>query len=215
MIRAVLFDMDGVLLDTEPLYTDVYQMICQEHGKDFTSELKAKIMGSKEQVSAQIVIDELGLPLDPVELIDKKHQLIESLFANCSALPGAREIVQEFKDQGLPIAVATSSSRAMFELKTQKHSWFEQFDAIITGDMVERAKPEPDIFLLAAKTLNVNPTECLVFEDSLNGVAAARAAKMEVIAVPAVEFAQKFKQPGLVVLPSLNAFSPTCWEIAP
>jgi pseudouridine-5'-monophosphatase len=185
-ITHVIFDLDGVLLDTEPLYTEATQRIVAPFGKVFDWSTKRHMMGRDALYSARHLVSTLELPISPEEYLRQKDPLLLELFPDAKQIPGAPELVRSIKTKGLPCAVATSSIRAHFELKIQKHDWFSLFDALVYGDHpgVRAAKPAPDIFLVAADALGAEPENCLVFEDSLAGVSAAATAGMRVIAIP-------------------------------
>jgi pseudouridine-5'-monophosphatase len=187
-IGAVIFDVDGVLLDTERFYTEVTQAIVGRYGKTFDWSVKGNMIGRKALEAAQYLCDALALPITPEEYLREREAGLAALMPTADALPGARELTTELHARGIPQALATSSSRAFFELKRRRHeAWFAAvFSAVVTGDdpRLTRSKPAPDIFLLAAQELVVDPATCLVFEDAPAGVEAARAAGMQVIAVP-------------------------------
>jgi pseudouridine-5'-monophosphatase len=182
----VLFDLDGVLLDTERLYTQATQTIVGRYGKTFTWAIKRDAMGRDARISAGIVLERLAVPLSPDEFLAERDVLLEALFADCRAMEGAEAFVRTLRARGVPMAVATSSDRRFFEMKVRPHGWFELFDAVVCGDdpRVRAKKPSPDIFLVAAGELGATPARCLVFEDSLAGVEAGLAAGMRVVAVP-------------------------------
>jgi pseudouridine-5'-monophosphatase len=182
----VLFDLDGVLLDTERLYTEATQAIVGRFGKTFTWAIKRQAMGRDARISAAMVLDQLGVPLSPDEFLLERTAILEQLFPHCRAMEGAEAFVRALRAASVPMAVATSSDRRLYDLKVRTHSWFDLFDAIVCGDdpRVGAKKPSPDIFLLAARELNADPRRCLVFEDSLVGVEAALAAGMRVVALP-------------------------------
>jgi pseudouridine-5'-monophosphatase len=186
-ITHFIFDLDGLLLDTEPFYTQATQEVVREFGKTFDWGLKARMMGRPAMESARFLVEALDLPITPEEYLRRREKTMLRLFPTAEARPGALWITRQAVVRGIPQAVATSSTRSIFHLKTTRHSeWFSIFETIITGDdpEVTRGKPAPDIFLLAAGRMGVPPERCLVFEDSLSGVEAAVAAKMPVIAVP-------------------------------
>jgi|CZKU01.1.fsa_nt_gi pseudouridine-5'-monophosphatase len=183
---SVLFDLDGVLLDTERLYTQATQAVVGRFGKTFTWAIKRDAMGRDAHVSARIILDRLDVPLTTDAFLAERNAILPGLFADCRAMNGAEAFVGQLKDMGIRIAVATSSDRDFYELKVRPHRWFDRFDAVVCGDdpRVASKKPSPDIFLVAASELGVEPARCLVFEDSLAGVEAALAAGMRVVALP-------------------------------
>jgi pseudouridine-5'-monophosphatase len=188
-VAAVIFDMDGVLLATERFYTEVTRTIVGRWGKTFDWSIKANMIGRPARDSARYLVDTLGLPITPDEYLQEREAMLEALFPQADAMPGAPELTAALAARGVPQAVATSSGRRLFDLKTTRHrEWFRVFRATVLGDdprlHPDRGKPKPDIFLLAARELGADPASCLVVEDATVGVAAAHAAGMQVIAVP-------------------------------
>ena len=179
--------MDGVLLDTEPIYTKVTSVIAGEHGKVFDWAVKADLIGRPALDSAEFLIEKLKLPISPQEYLAKRKPLLESLLVATEAMAGAEAFTRELHRRRIPIAVATSTDAQLFELKTARHrDWFSIFSSVVCGDdpRVVRGKPAPDIFLVAAEELGAAPERCVVIEDSPNGVTAALAAGMRVVGFP-------------------------------
>jgi pseudouridine-5'-monophosphatase len=214
--RAVIFDMDGLLLDSEGVYTSVTQQIAARFGKTFDWEVKQNTIGRGARDLAEYVVSALGLPMTAEEFLVEREPLLRAGFADTPAKPGAVSLVRHLAEWGVPIAVGTSSSRDFFEIKTARHQdWFGLFDVVVTADDrdVRDAKPAPDIFLVAARRLGVAPDDVLVFEDSPFGVTAARAAGMHVIAVPDPAMSAARFTHAHAVLGSLDQFEPQQWGL--
>jgi pseudouridine 5'-phosphatase len=179
--------MDGVLLDTEPIYTKVTSAIAAEHGKVFDWTVKADLIGRPAFDSAEFLIERLALPITPEQYLEKRTPLLETLLAETEAIAGAEAFTRELHRRKIPIAVATSTDAPLFEIKTGRHrEWFSIFSSIVCGDhpRILRGKPAPDIFLITAELMGVSPESCVVIEDSPNGLAAAIAAGMRAIGFP-------------------------------
>jgi pseudouridine-5'-monophosphatase len=183
----VIYDLDGVLLDTEPFYTQVTQEIVGRFGKTFDWSVKSQMIGRPSLESARYLVAALELPITPEQYLGERTLRLEELFKSSPAMRGAESFTRALAERRIPQAVATSSERRLFDLKAFAHSrWFAVFHSIVTGDdpRVHTGKPAPDIFLRAAADLGVPAVDCLVFEDAPAGVTAARAAGMQVIALP-------------------------------
>ena len=208
--------MDGLLLDTEGIYTEVTQQIVGEYGKVFDWSVKEKIIGRRAVQAAEIIVESLDLPITPQDYLDSRKNVLLEKFKDTVALPGAIEMTTHFFDLGIPQALATSSSSPMFEAKFEKHKkWFSQFTQIVRGDDPElkEGKPAPDIFLLAAKRLGVDPAECLVFEDAPTGTEAALAAGMSVVVVPDPNMDHCHYKNASQIISSLKDFDPEYWGL--
>ncbi|MDH5561751.1 MAG: HAD-IA family hydrolase [Deltaproteobacteria bacterium] len=215
-ITHVIFDMDGILLDTEPIYTKITQSILDRYGKTFTLEIKAQMLGRHHLEAAKILIDKLHLPITPQDYLSQFQRLQTDFFPNAQAFPGMKKLTLQLNQNQIPLAVATSSKRDLFNLKTIKHQeWFSIFQVVVTGDDpgVEKCKPAPDIFLRAANLLKVSPGNCLVFEDAPTGVDAALSAGMKVIAVPDVKMDWGLFDKAHRILKSVTEFNPKEWGL--
>lgn len=180
-IEGVLFDLDGVLLDTEVTYTEATRQILGPLADRFDFALKARMMGRAPHVAAKILLEGVGSTMTPDEFNQRKKPVLLELFRRSVPKAGAPELVLELKRRGLPLAVATSSDRLYFEAKTGHHPWFSAFDAVVCANDpgVGRHKPAPDVFLHAARHIGISPTRAIVFEDSAAGVEAARRARVK------------------------------------
>ncbi len=215
-ISCIIYDMDGLLLDTEGIYTEVTQEIVAEYGKVFDWTIKKKIIGRRSIQAAQIIVESLDLPISPQDYLDSRKDVLLAGFRAPQALPGAKELTTHFFKHGIPQALATSSSSPMYEAKYEKHKkWFSQFKQIVRGDDPElkEGKPAPDIFLIAAKRLGVEPAECLVFEDAPSGMEAALAAGMSVVVVPDPNMDHSQYQNASQIISSLENFDPEYWGL--
>jgi pseudouridine-5'-monophosphatase len=185
--RAVIYDLDGVLLETEHFYTEVTQEIVAVYGKRFDWSIKSNMIGRPSRDSAHYLIETLELPISADDYLRLREKALRERFPLAQEKPGAEAFVRAMHALGVSQAVATSSEKSLCDLKTSRHrDWFSLFAAKITGDdpRVVRGKPAPDIFLIAAAELGTDPGDCVVFEDAPAGVAAARAAGAQVVAVP-------------------------------
>jgi HAD superfamily hydrolase (TIGR01509 family) len=222
VVSHLLFDMDGLLLDTENAYTVVQQQIASRHGKEFTWALKSKMMGQKAIEAAQIFVTELNLEdvLTPEDLLIQREAALDEMFPNSQLLPGAERLLRHLKAHNIPFSLATSSHRRHFELKTTLHTeLFSLFDHITTGDSISRGKPAPDIFLHAAEKWTSSPpaemSQILVFEDAPSGVLAAKAAGMLCVMVPDPNLDTELHEGADEVLDSLLEFKPEKYGLPP
>ncbi|KAL6965262.1 glutathione synthase [Sarracenia purpurea var. burkii] len=222
-ITHVIFDMDGLLLDTEKFYTEVQEIILARYNKKFDWSLKAKMMGKKAIEAAHVFVEETGLNdfLTAEDFLIEREDMLQSLFPTSELMPGASCLIKHLHTNGIPICVATGSHRRHFELKTQRHrDLFSLMHHVVLGDdaEVKRGKPSPDIFLAAAKRFEggpIDPQNILVFEDAPAGVCAAKSAGMSVVMVPDPRLDSSYHGGGHQVLSSLLDFNPCDWGLPP
>jgi HAD superfamily hydrolase (TIGR01509 family) len=181
---ALLFDMDGLAVDSEPLWFRVERDFARDRGGDFTEAMAQGCVGRGMAHTLRLMESVFGFAVD-VER-DSAH-VIDRFIARVDELalkPGFVELLQLARSRGVPRALASSSARRLVGATLERFDLASSFDAVVTGDCVEHPKPAPDIFLEAARRLGVAPSECVVLEDSQAGCRAGRAAGMTVFAVP-------------------------------
>ncbi len=215
-ITAVIFDMDGLLLDTEGIYTRSTQAIAGRFGKTFDWQLKQHSLGLGALPFAQLIVERLALPITPQQFLDEREPMLQELFVHARPMPGAAELVRHLSAHGVPMAVATSSRQHYVALKTRQHAdWFALFEAVVTPDdpEVHAAKPAPDLFAVAARRIGADPARTLAFEDSPNGVLSAVAAGLRAIAVPDPAMDRRLYPQATTILASLHDFKPQDWGL--
>lgn len=183
-INVVIFDMDGLLIDSEPFWFDANTKLLAKRGKEYTTEIFRKVVGKGEKEIMELFKAELGISGEIDDLIkERKEYLYESLLKNLVAMEGAGELIEKLsKKYKLAIATGGHSEQKAREI-LQALSIDTYFPIIVTSGDVKRGKPYPDIYLLTAEKLHVSPKDCLVMEDAVNGVEAAKAAGMMVFGI--------------------------------
>jgi HAD superfamily hydrolase (TIGR01509 family) len=184
---AVIFDNDGLLLDTEQAWTRAEVILFARRGREFTLESKRYILGSSRAVAARKLEQLLDLPGEGEALRDELQALVmDEVLRGAPPMPGAVELVAEFRGRGVPVGLASNSLREFVDRALRVSGMEGAFDATLAGDEVAAPKPAPDVYLGVAERLGVAPRDCTALEDSHTGVAAARAAGMYVIGVPSL-----------------------------
>jgi beta-phosphoglucomutase family hydrolase len=183
--QAVIFDMDGVLVDSEPFHIQNEKLMFRKLGLDISDEEHARYMGTATDVMWEQIIRERKLSLDVAETtlqtILQEIPYFQSL-EKIDPMPGLVNLLEKLQKSEIPMAVASSSNKAIIDIILEKSGLRKYFEHTVSSSEVGKSKPEPDVFLHAAKLLGVAPENCLVFEDSKNGIKAAKAAGMVCIA---------------------------------
>jgi pseudouridine-5'-monophosphatase len=182
-IRAVICDIAGLLLDTEPIFVDAMH---EATGHPLSESFHRRLMGRSGFEAAPWIKAEYNLPYSEEEIVRRIDVALKTRLSTAQLLPGAIELIAGFKSRGIPLGLATGSNRTNFKTRTDPHSaFFRQFDAATCGDEVSAGKPHPEIFLASMRKLGVDaPEQCLVFEDAPAGVKCANNAGMAVVMVP-------------------------------
>lgn len=185
-ISTVIFDMDGLMLDTERVSRDAWRLAMAERDYQISDDLYLQVIGRNIQDAKTIFCNALGKNI-PIDDIYKRKQFYADEIINKNGVPikpGLVKLLDDLSEANLHLAVASSTERRIVEHKLKLANLLDKFDVVVCGDDVENGKPAPDIFLGAANRLNIAPNECIVIEDSESGIKAAHAAKMLPIMIP-------------------------------
>ena len=181
MLKTVLFDMDGVVVDTEPLHSKAYQQLFETININVSDELYSSFTGQATVEICEKIVKHFKLPMSPQTLVDIKRDKFKVLFKNDSSLQlldGVLDLIKDYHQNGLQLVLASSASMENINRIFQRFDLDQYFIAKISGAELKQSKPHPEIFLKAAKTAGSLPSECMVIEDSTNGIKAAKAAEI-------------------------------------
>jgi HAD superfamily hydrolase (TIGR01509 family) len=193
-IRAVIFDLDGVLADSEPWWNKIDATLLAEHGVTYRGEHHRNVLGVSYRLAVEFYKKAFGLSIPSEQMMRRRGEIATEFFANrIDPFPATRQVLEELRHMNPPVrlALATSSVSTSARPFLDRHRLTPFFEVIVTGEEVERGKPHPDIYLRAAEKLDVATDACLVIEDSLSGIAAAKAANMRVAAIPDSRFVDR------------------------
>jgi HAD superfamily hydrolase (TIGR01509 family) len=184
MLKAVIFDMDGVLIDSEPLHHHTNQKLFSELGFSLTDDDHGSYIGTTSHYMWSQLKNKFNLSLSVEELVKTDRLTYMNYLKSqkdIAPINGIKKLIKDLYKNNVKLAVASSSPLDVIDVVVEAFQFNNYFDQLVTGDNVENSKPSPDIFLYAAKLLNIDPSESVVIEDSYNGVCAAKAAGMKCI----------------------------------
>jgi HAD superfamily hydrolase (TIGR01509 family) len=210
VIDAVVFDLDGLLLDTEQLWDEVREELARERGGRWHAGAQADMMGMSSPEWSRYMHEVIGLSEPPDEIAGEVVRRMEDRYRqDLPLLPGAREAVERLAARW-PLGLASSSNRPLIDLALELGGLAAFFRATVSSEEVERGKPAPDVYLEACRRLGVEPARTAAVEDSRNGIRSAHAAGMRVVAIPNAHYRPDAESLGLadVVLRSLDKLMP-------
>lgn len=188
-LQAVLFDMDGVLADSEVLWNDIDATLLADYGVTYGGEHKPDVLGKSFPLALQFYKDTFNLRAEIETLVLRRSEIAADFYATrIPIFPAAPDVLAQLKAKGLRLGLASSSVGQLVRPFLDRHQLTRYFDAIIAGEEVERGKPFPDIYLRAASKVSIAPEHCLVVEDALSGIQAGKSAGMRVVAIPDPRF---------------------------
>jgi len=206
---AVLFDMDGLLVDSEPLWTVAEVELATSLGGEFSVDLKAAIVGTRLDVAVPIILEWYDVAATPQAVSDAMafllDRMVELYHSELPLMPGALELIDGVRDLGVPTALVSSSYRVLVDAALDEIGR-DRFDVTLAGDEVSDGKPSPVPYLAACKSLGAEPRRCVIVEDAMSGVTSGEAAGATVVVVPHVAPIEGL--PHRPVVPSLTTIDP-------
>ena len=189
MIDAAIFDMDGVLIDSEQVWDDVRERLAKERGGRWHEGAQRAMMGMSSPEWSRYMHEEVGLPESPEEINrEVVRQMLVRYADGPPWLPGALDAVHRIAASGWPLAIASSSNRELIDAVIEAGQMAELFRATVSSEEVPRGKPAPDVYLETARRLGVDPRRCVAIEDSHSGIRSAKGAGMRCVAIPNIHF---------------------------
>lgn len=182
-IKAVIFDLDGLLIDSEQLWTDARNIVLKPFNVLITADIKKKVIGRDYETGLKYVIDYFKIPITVDQFAEKEAKVLDEIYKKkLTFMPGAEELIGEINRNEIKMAVTTGSNRKRLDL-VKNILGLDGFVAEVTGDEIEKGKPAPDMFIKTCEKLMIKANSCVVVEDSPFGIMAARAAQMKSVAV--------------------------------
>jgi HAD superfamily hydrolase (TIGR01509 family) len=210
MIEAVVFDLDGILIDSEHVWDEVRQQLAEERGGTWTENASRDMMGMSSIEWSRYMRDVVGLTEEPEEISAEVVRRLEDRYRRELPMIGGAEAAVDRLAERWPLALASSSNRELIDLVLESSGLGRRFEASVSSEEVARGKPAPDVFLEAARRLAAAPERCVAIEDSANGIRSAQAAGMRVVAIPNLHYPPPPEALALadVVLESLSSLTP-------
>lgn len=200
MINTVIFDMDGVIVDSVGLHFETWREVGKDYGIEISQDMLDKLNGMDTPRISEYLVEEFKLDAKPEEISELKRNLSgEKLKKGVEIFPGVKETLGNLKKLGYRIGLATMTPRNHVEFSLGPNLLQLELDQIVTDDDVQNAKPAPDVFLKCAEKLGKEPEQCVVIEDSLNGIKAAKAAGMKAIALTTTTAREKFVDADAII----------------
>ena len=209
MIKAVIFDMDGVMIDSEHLWEKTERILLARRDIEYTPTYRDQIVGLNQNDSGKLLVDTFNLKEDVQDIINERVEILTGIYEEeLELVAELLPLLNQLQEHNFRLAVASSSPMRVIDLVLNMFSLHEHFPIIVSGECTEDGKPHPAIYLHTAQRLEVEPHECVAIEDSINGVKSAKAAGMYCIAVPDKRLSQEEFKNADLILPSLNRISP-------
>jgi len=198
--RGVIFDLDGVLTHTGPAHQHAWQDLAEQHDLSMTDEFFRNTFGMQNYQIIPLLLGRAASPQEITEMSEQKEACYRRIAAcQLQAAPGVLSLLDDLKQQGFALAIGSSAPQANVDLAVDSLGIRDSFQAIVTGEQVTQGKPAPDTFLLAAQKLGLDPSQCVVVEDAVQGVEAGKGAGMAVIAVTTTRERAELTQADLIV----------------
>ena len=180
-MKAIIFDMDGVIINSEPVHFEVEQELLEKLGGKMSKEAHVTFVGTTDHYMWSTLKEQFNLEPAVEKIIKMKKEMFIEKFDEIELMDNFKELMLSLYNDGYPMAIASSNNRKIVNKVVEKFGLSNYMNFIISGEEVHKGKPDPEIFFTAAKKINVNPKCCLVIEDARNGVKAAKAAKMKCV----------------------------------
>jgi HAD superfamily hydrolase (TIGR01509 family) len=214
VIEALVFDLDGVIVDSEKIWDEVREHYVRERGGRYDAEAQRAMMGMSSTEWSRFIHEELGVEATPEEInADVVQLMIDRYRAHLPLVPGARDAVERIA-AAFPLGLASSSNRPLIDAVLEQACLAEHFGATVSSEEVARGKPAPDVYLEAARRLGRSPGACAAIEDSHSGIRSAKAAGMHVVAIPNPHYPpdEEALAHADVVLASIDQLVPSIWS---